>query len=202
MSRIYAIIPAAGEGVRFGGKKQDILLGGKTLLQRVEEVFHQIGCIEKIIVVGKDIPGGKSRAESVFLGFCQINGSAEDVVIIHDAARPLVSRRLIETIIEDTRKKGAVVPVIPVSDTIKKTREGQIVETIDRKNIVGVQTPQGFLYGKLKNAYTKVVLSEEITDEARLLELAGEKVFTAEGEKTNIKITTPDDLRMAEALCA
>ncbi|MDO8519230.1 MAG: 2-C-methyl-D-erythritol 4-phosphate cytidylyltransferase, partial [Deltaproteobacteria bacterium] len=122
----------------------------------------------------------------------------DDIVLIHDAARPLVSPALIQRVIAAVKERGAVVPVISVSDTVKKTVEGRVVGTVDRKELALAQTPQGFRAGFLKKAYAKVPVSEEVTDEAKLLELAGLPVFTVEGEKNNIKITTPEDLLLAE----
>lgn len=218
MSAIYAIIPAAGSGVRFGGKKQEALLKGISLLDRTVSVFQKTGLFKKIIVVGPFLPpplrgggegegeiivvaGGKTRAESVFNGFQALKAGDDDIVLIHDAARPLVSPGLIKKVIGAAKEKGAVIPVLPLSDTVKKVKGDRIEATLDRSGLAGAQTPQGFLVKKLKKAYAKVALSEIVTDEARLLELAGEEVFTVEGEQNNIKITTPEDLRLAEFLC-
>lgn len=216
--KFYAIIPAAGLGLRFGGdtKKQFLKLHGRTLLEHTLERFHSVGIFEKIVVcLPSDelqvvnatnsfpatlfIEGGATRAESVYRGFKALNLQDDDLVLIHDAVRPLVSSELILNVVSETQKKGAVIPGLAVSDTIKRVKNSQVEATIDRNSLVAIQTPQGFLAGILKQAY-EVQASFDWTDEAMLVEREGVQVTVVEGEKSNIKVTTPFDLRLAKVL--
>ncbi len=195
----YAIIPAAGEGKRFGGKKQEAVLKGKTLIDHCEQVFAGTKIFEKIVVVGRDISGGKTRAESVFNGFKALALQDDDVVLIHDAARPLVSPALIMKVAEETKKRKAVIPVIAVNDTMKEIRDGVVFRTVNRNSLVSVQTPQGFLAKLLRGAYQSVDLNDaRWTDEAAIIESVGQKVHVVEGERRNIKVTTAEDLKLCE----
>lgn len=217
--KFYAIIPAGGSGIRFGGdqKKQYLLLHGKEILFHVTETFLSLGLFEKIVVslppadyhdylsrldhlrIGA-VQGGETRAESVYNGFCHLSLKDDDVVLVHDAVRPLVSRRLIESVLKKIESCDAVVPVLPVSDTLKEVRKGVVVCTADRQKFHIVQTPQGFKAGVLKRAYQQ--FDKNATDEAMLVESLGETVYTVPGERENIKITTPLDFKLAEVfLC-
>lgn len=215
----YAIIPAAGLGLRFGGdtKKQFLKLHGRTLLEHTLERFHSVGIFEKIVVcLPADelqvvnatnifpttllIEGGATRAESVYRGFKALNLQDDDLVLIHDAVRPLVSSELIQNVVSETQKKGAVIPGLAVSDTIKRVNNSQVEATIDRSSLVAIQTPQGFQAKILKGAYQKHQGNFDWTDEAMLVERAGVQVTVVEGEKSNIKVTTPFDLRLAKIL--
>jgi 2-C-methyl-D-erythritol 4-phosphate cytidylyltransferase len=217
MNKVTAIIVAAGEGRRFGVSKQFALLGGKPVLDRCLDIFEAHKKVAAIVLVLKDIgfkkeylkryrkivavaKGGKRRQDSVFSGFHQIDPEKAEIVLVHDGVRSLVSEDLIDRIIEATRKAGAAVPAIPVGDTIKLVEGDEVSQTLDRERLFRVQTPQGFSHPILKAALDKA--TEEIfygTDEASLVERTGKKVFVVQGDPKNIKITSPEDLRIAEA---
>lgn len=209
---VYAIIPAAGLGVRFGAntKKQFLTLAGKTILLRTVETFLQAGIFKKIVVVLPQdeidntilpqnilvVSGGKTRAESVCNGFMALNTLDEDVVLVHDAVRPLVSINLIKKVSDEASIQGAVIPGIVLSDTIKQIKNSQVEVTLDRNQLMAVQTPQGFKAQLLKKAYG-VYKDFDWTDEAMLMEKMHVPVTVVEGEKNNIKVTTPEDLTLA-----
>ncbi len=217
MSEVTAIIVAAGEGKRFGLSKQFVLLGGKPILDRCLEMFEAHKKVTEIVLVLKDVSlkkeyldryrkivavakGGKRRQDSVLSGFNQVDPEKSEIVLVHDGVRSLVSEDLIDRVIEAAREAGAAVPAIPVEDTIKLVEGNEVSRTLDREKILRVQTPQGFSYPILKAALDKA--KEENfygTDEASLVERIGKKVFVVQGDPKNIKITTPEDLRIAEA---
>jgi 2-C-methyl-D-erythritol 4-phosphate cytidylyltransferase len=151
----------------------------------------------KIVAVAK---GGKRRQDSVLSGFRQIDPEKAEIVLVHDGVRSLVREDLIDRVIEATREAGAAVPAIPVEDTIKLVEGDEVSRTLDRKRLFRVQTPQGFSYPILKAALDKATEEKFYgTDEASLVERTGKKVFVVQGDPKNIKITTPEDLRVAEA---
>jgi len=217
MSEVTAIIVAAGEGRRFGFSKQFALLGGKPVLDRCLEMFEAHKKVEAIVLVLKDVSlkkeylkryrkivavakGGKRRQDSVFSGFRQIDPEKAEIVLVHDGVRSLVSEDLIDRVIEAAREAGAAIPAIPVEDTIKLVEGDEVSRTLDREKLFRVQTPQGFSYLILKAALDKA--KEENfygTDEASLAERIGKKVVVVQGDHKNIKITTLEDLKIAEA---
>jgi 2-C-methyl-D-erythritol 4-phosphate cytidylyltransferase len=217
MSKVTAIIVAAGEGKRFGFSKQFALLRGRSVLDRCLEIFEAHKKVTAIVLVLKDVglkneylkryrkvvavaKGGKRRQDSVLSGFHQVDTEKAEIVLVHDGVRSLVSENLIDRIIDATRKAGAAVPAIPVEDTIKLVEGDEVSRTLDRDKLVRVQTPQGFSYKILKAALDKA--KEENfygTDEASLAERIGKRVMVVQGDHKNIKITTPEDLKIAEA---
>ncbi|MBM3284520.1 MAG: 2-C-methyl-D-erythritol 4-phosphate cytidylyltransferase [Candidatus Aminicenantes bacterium] len=217
MRRVSVIVVAAGEGKRFGSAKQFALLRGRPLLDWCLEKFIAHPAVNEIVVVLPDekskaiylgcgekitavVTGGPRRQDSVRKGLEALDPDRADVVLVHDGVRPFVSRPLISRVIEETRRKKAVIPAIPVEDTIKEAASGQVVRTLDRERLCRAQTPQGFLYSLLKKAFQKA--SEEGfagTDEAALVERIGVKVAVVAGEPGNIKVTTARDLKIAEA---
>jgi 2-C-methyl-D-erythritol 4-phosphate cytidylyltransferase len=217
MSKVTAIIVAAGEGMRFGFSKQFALLGGKPVLDRCLDIFEAHKKVTAIVLVLKEVgpkkeylkrykkivavvEGGKRRQDSVLSGFRQIDPEKAEIILVHDGVRSLVSEDLIDRVIEATREAGAAVPAIPVEDTIKLVEGDEVSRTLDRERLFRVQTPQGFSHPILKAALDKA--TEDIfygTDEASLVERTGKKVFVVQGDPKNIKITTPEDIRVAEA---
>jgi 2-C-methyl-D-erythritol 4-phosphate cytidylyltransferase len=217
MSKVTAIIVAAGEGKRFGFSKQFALLGGKSVLDRCLEIFDADKKVAAIVLVLKDLglkneylkryrkiiavaKGGKRRQDSVLSGFRQVDPEKAEIVLVHDGVRSLVSENLIDRVIEAAQKAGAAVPAVLVEDTIKLVKGDEVSRTLDREQLVRVQTPQGFSYQILKAALDKA--KEENfygTDEASLAERIGKKVIVVQGDQKNIKITTPEDLKIAEA---
>jgi 2-C-methyl-D-erythritol 4-phosphate cytidylyltransferase len=217
MSSVTAVIVAAGEGRRFGAPKQFSALRGTAVLDWSLRAFASHPRISAIVLVLPDeergasyrraypeisasVKGGPRRQDSVANGIQAIDGRPEDIVLVHDGARPLVDADLISRVIEEAERRGAAIPVIPVDDTIKETDGDVVVRTRDRSSLVRVQTPQGFSLGLLRRALDAAAAAGfEGTDEAALVERLGEKVFTVSGDARNIKITEPRDLAWAEA---
>ncbi|MGC2235399.1 MAG: 2-C-methyl-D-erythritol 4-phosphate cytidylyltransferase [Pyrinomonadaceae bacterium] len=211
-----AIIVAAGSGTRFGAQvpKQFVEILGKPLISHTLERFENCPAIDEIILVlpAKDIEnfqksnltklkniiaGGKTRAESVFNGLKAISGKTE-IVAVHDGARPLVSCGEITATIEKAAETGAACLVAIVSDTIKEVSGEKISGTIDRAKLRRALTPQAFRIEILQKAFAQADLSEAATDECFLVEKAGFEIAIVEGSAKNIKITTPEDLILAE----
>ena len=214
-----AIIVAAGESQRMGGvDKVQALLGGKPVLARVVDPFQNCGAIDQIVVVvseqnlerGKQLvaeegwskvtdvcPGGRRRQDSVAAGLRRLSGC--DWVVVHDGARPLVTVDLIEQGLAEARETGAAAAAVPVPDTIKVAEGDRIVhQTPPRQNLWAVQTPQVFRYPIIAEAHREA--KGDVTDDASLVEQLGYKVKLYMGSYDNIKITTPDDLALAEVL--
>lgn len=217
MSRVWAVVAAAGRGERFGSAKQFAPLGGRPLFRWSLDVFLAHEEIEGVVLVvpgGADGPplraegklkavvaGGPRRQDSVANGFGRVPPGESVVVLIHDGARPFVAPELISRVAAAARESGAAVPGLPVEDTVKEAVAGRVLRTPDRASLVRVQTPQGFLYPLLERAL--VAASEEKftgTDEAALVERLGRPVAVVAGDPRNIKVTTPLDLKIAEAL--
>jgi 2-C-methyl-D-erythritol 4-phosphate cytidylyltransferase len=216
--KVGAIIAAAGSSRRMGGvDKVFAPLGGKPVLARVIDAFAGCGSIDQIVVVvsrknlarcrqliaeagwSKPIAvcaGGRRRQDSVAAGLKRLDC---DWVVIHDGARPLLTSALIERGLRAAKETGAAVAAVPVTDTIKRAESDRIVhQTLLRQNLWAVQTPQVFRYGLISEAYRKA--KEEVTDDASLVERLGYKVKLYMGAYDNVKITTPDDLALAELL--
>ena len=217
--KVVGIIVAAGDSQRMGGiDKMFAPIGSRPVLTRVIDTFQACKLIDQIIVVMnskniedcrrlvalegwpkvKDIClGGKQRQDSVAEGLKRLKYG--EWVVIHDGARPLVTIDLIERGLEAAKETGAAVAAVPVTDTIKVAGAGDIVrQTLPRQNLRAVQTPQVFRIDVIQNTYRHVF--GDVTDDASLVEKAGYKVKLYAGAYDNIKITTPDDLAMAEAL--
>jgi len=217
--RVGAVIVAAGKSQRMGEvDKLFALLGGKPLLARTTQAFQQCRLVDQIVVVvsgekeemcrrlvaGEEwskvsdvCPGGRRRQDSVAAGLKQLNNC--QWVVIHDGARPLVTVDLIERGLEAAQETGAAVAAVPVTDTIKVTGDDRIVhQTPPRQNLWAVQTPQVFRIDIITEAYQKAI--GDVTDDASLVEQLGHPVKLYLGSYDNIKITTPEDLALAEAL--
>jgi 2-C-methyl-D-erythritol 4-phosphate cytidylyltransferase len=221
MTKAAAIIVAAGSGFRFGGRKQHSILGGQTVLERTLAVFQSHGEIEDIFLVLDDpragremalafskissvVRGGPERHDSVLAGLAKLlegGRSAGKLVLVHDGVRPLVSHRLISRVVRAAERHGAVCPALPLNDTIKRVEGERILQTEDRAKLVRVQTPQGFSVDILRRAFEKAGQDGIYgTDESTLVERLGHPVRLVEGERRNLKITTPQDLKIAEVL--
>lgn len=218
MTSVAALIVAGGASKRFGQPKQFAYLKGKPVLEWTLERFQGHAAVGQIVLVLPDesdrkhyatrydkilsvVRGGERRQDSVWQGFRLLDGKRTAMVLVHDGARPLVGADLISRVIVETERAGAAVPVIPVVDTLKETEEGRVVRTVDRARLVRAQTPQGFLYPVLKTALEAARADRFYgTDEAGLVERTGGTVKAIEGELRNIKITTPIDILIAEAL--
>ncbi|HZI81298.1 MAG TPA: 2-C-methyl-D-erythritol 4-phosphate cytidylyltransferase [Vicinamibacterales bacterium] len=217
---VSAIIAAGGRGERFGAgrPKQLLTLGGVPILQRSVEALLSHPRIRDMVVAlprelaeappeylrRRDKPiviveGGARRQDSVARAFARVPGDAE-VVVIHDAARPLVSADLIERTVVAAAEDGAAVAAVRATDTVKRgDAGGRVVETLPREHVYLAQTPQAFRVGVLRDA---LAIAADATDEATLAERAGHRVRLVEGDAANVKITTPEDLRAAERTVA
>ncbi len=220
---ISAIVLAGGRGKRMGSvqSKQYIDLNGKPILYYTLRQFIDNDLINRIILVlPKDeieycrkevldkfglivddiVSGGAERQESVYNGLTKANGS--EIVLIHDGVRPFVSKKTIDEAIKYAKKYKASAPGVMPKDTIKiKSKDGFSIKTLNRSELVAIQTPQAFDYNMIYDCHKK--LKEKgilVTDDTMVAELFGNEVYIYEGEYTNIKITTPDDLILAKHL--
>ncbi|MCL1593117.1 MAG: 2-C-methyl-D-erythritol 4-phosphate cytidylyltransferase [Actinomycetia bacterium] len=197
-SGIAAVIVAAGAGSRFGQPKHTANLGDRPLWRWSVDVFHEAG-ISEVVVVG-DVPGGVQggarRRDSVLAGLLALT-SDPVWVLVHDAARPLASIDLVMSVIESAERTDAdgVVPGLPVTDTIKRISGDRIIETVDRADLIAVQTPQAFKKDVLLRAHS--ASDDDATDDAALIERIGGSVVFVAGEPDNVKITYADDLELA-----
>ena len=214
---VSAIIAAGGRGTRFGSgvPKQLLTLGGVPILKRTVDAFLQGYPFDEVIValppeLAADPPsyladamvveGGERRQDSVANAFRAVAPSSQ-VVVIHDAARPLVTPSLIERIVGAAVQHGAAIAALQATDTVKRGDLSRIIRgTLPRDEIFLAQTPQAFRIGVLRDALALASGASDATDEAMLAEQAGHPVHLVDGDPRNIKITTPEDLEMAERL--
>jgi 2-C-methyl-D-erythritol 4-phosphate cytidylyltransferase len=205
--RVWAVIVAAGWGERFGGPKQFSELGGARLVDHAVATASA-ACDAVVLVVpdatdwrGADVAalvsGGSSRAESVRAGLAAVPITAE-VIVVHDAARPLATTALFEAVIDAVRggADGAV-PGLAVADTLKRVDDVRVTATVDRVGLVAVQTPQAFDAGVLRAAHAT---APDATDDAALVEAISGTVVVVPGDPRNLKVTGPADLMIAAAL--
>jgi 2-C-methyl-D-erythritol 4-phosphate cytidylyltransferase len=206
---VWVIVVAAGSGTRFGGPKQFEPLGDKRVVDWSLDLARSIG--NGTIIVTNDgvdrdfgvdavVTGGPTRSASVRAGLALVPDDAT-VILVHDAARPLATKTLWNSVVDAVcGGAAAAIPGVPVVDTIKRvTSNGKVLETVDRSELVSVQTPQGFEASALRRAHA---LEPDATDDAGLVEALGGTVVTVPGESRNFKITVPDDLVYARALVA
>ncbi len=219
---VTAIVVAAGSGTRMGIDKQLLPLLGIPVLARTLTAFEQCEAVRDIVVVTKEeaigdvqnlvdtyniskvtaiVKGGKERQESVANGLDAISKDTV-YVAIHDGARPLITPNDIKKVITVAGETGAAALAVPVKDTIKRVDQQQkILETPLRSSLVAMQTPQVFEVSRYRESLEKVsALGLSVTDDCQILEIAGYPVYTVEGSYRNIKITTPDDIVLAELL--
>lgn len=215
----YAIIVAGGTGSRLSSDtpKQFLLLDGKPLLMHSVETFYQYDTGLHIIVamhpafMGKWtalcagsgfniphqlVPGGETRYHSVKNALALVSGSG--LVAVHDAARPLVSPDLISRTFSEAAKHGTAIPCIPVNETVRSIREGKI-SLVDRTMLRITQTPEVFDVSLLQHAYQQPY-QQEFTDDGSVVEATGRQVHLVDGEPTNLKVTLPGDIEIAEVL--
>ncbi len=221
---IRALIPAAGAGTRMGGvrEKQFLLLAEKPIVAYTLEHFEQAPSVQEVVLMvppGKIdycwreivhpyhfskvrtiVAGGETRQDSVYRGF-QMLATDTEWVLIHDGVRPFISAALIEATLQAAQESGAAIVALPEKETIKRiSKEGYVLETLRREELWRVQTPQAFRYTILhqafQNAYTDKYYA---TDESALVERLGYPVKILPGSPYNVKITTPEDLLVAEA---
>jgi 2-C-methyl-D-erythritol 4-phosphate cytidylyltransferase len=224
--QVFAILPAAGLGTRMAVSqpKQFLELDGvpilihslrafaavervtaiyvavrKTEMERVQAQIAEHGFTEKARVV----EGGDNRQESVANALAAVPAGDEDIVLVHDAVRPLIDAATIERTIDAVVEQGAAIVGLPAVDTIKqveRTAHGALItSTIPREFVVLAQTPQGFRYGLLQRAFAEATADGFVgTDEASVVERAGHPVAVVHGSQVNLKITQPGDLELAE----
>lgn len=222
MANITAIIPAAGQGRRMQSdiNKQYLLLKGKPVLAHTLAVFEKSTLISEILVVVREeemefcktqivdkyaiskvraiLPGGKERVDSVKVGLDNCSPDT-DIVVVHDGARPLLTYKLLNQVLEKALETGAAIAAVPVKDCIKRVADDVVAETLDRQQLRAVQTPQAFKFELIRNAFNQP-LPEVVYDDAMMLELCGYRVSVVPGSYKNLKITTPEDLQIAAAL--
>ena len=222
---ISVIMPAAGLSLRMGAnvRKPFIMIGEKPIffytlekfckLKRVKEIIFVVNQRDRSTViekwsdelkaykVTKIVTGGERRQDSIYNGLSHLDPDTS-IVLIHDAVRPLVKNEEIEAVIKSTEEKGAAIVASPMKLTVKKVDSSlEIIETVPRHDLWMAQTPQGFKRELLVNAYDKIKDSnEEFTDDAEVVEKAGHTVGIVSGSYDNIKITTREDLKLAELL--
>lgn len=204
---VWAIVVAAGSGSRFGAPKQFARLRGAPVVERAVAVAASV-CDHVVVVLpgGHEwhggegavaVTGGDSRAASVRSGLAAVPGDA-DVIVVHDAARPLAGPELFRRVIDAVAGGAdAAVPGIPVPDTLKRVEGDRVVETVSRDHLVAVQTPQAFRADVLRLAHAD---GGEATDDAGLVEEAGGAVVVVPGDPRNLKLTTALDLELAAGL--
>jgi 2-C-methyl-D-erythritol 4-phosphate cytidylyltransferase len=219
-----AIIAAAGAGTRLASDrpKQFLLLAGTPVIVHTLRVFEQCESIHEVIVVlpaeesagflsmagkfrlrkvARVVPGGATRAESVKRGLMAIRSATAQIVAVHDGVRPFVTVDEIDSTVAAARTNGAAILVAPVTDTIKQVEDDAVLKTLDRRVLRRALTPQCFRYELLKEAYQRADVNDpSLTDESALIEQLGHRVTAVEGSARNIKITTAEDLVIAESL--
>jgi len=223
--RVSVIITAAGKSERFCGplKKQFCVVKGKHVLARTLEAFEKSQKISEIIVViGKKdfnyfnehiqrkyhfskiaqvIAGGEHRQDSVYQGLLGVAQDTE-IVLIHDGVRPFVSIPIIEAVIDAAIEKGAALTAVPEIDTVVEYKDGKVQRAVKRDILWRVQTPQGFQYQLIKSAFEAAKKDGFYgTDDASLVSRLNHQVYIVQGSKLNLKITTEEDLLLAESIC-
>lgn len=214
-----AVLVAAGSSTRMGFDKLSFDLGGETVLERSVRAFDECPEVDELVIVtgasGENaqraaarckkpvrlVKGGSTRAESARSGVAAAHGR---LVAVHDAARPFVSQSVIADTIAAAARCGAAAPAVPVKDTIKTVAEdGAVTGTPDRSTLRAVQTPQVFEADLLKAALQSALENEvPVTDDCSAVERLGKVVYLIDGDEENLKITTPVDLVIAEAILA
>ena len=217
-----AILVAAGRGERMGAERPKAFLdlAGRPLLLRSALAFDAAPTVAGIVAV---VPagledearamlatvaklravtaGGPRRQDSVLEGLRHVPDAFDGVVLVHDAARPFVDAELIHAVATAAGEHGAALPVLPLVDTIKRLRDSDVIETLDRDELAAAQTPQGFRFDVLGRAYEEAFRDGVmLTDEAMAVERIGERVVAVAGSSANVKLTTPADWAWAERL--
>lgn len=221
---VVVLIPAAGMGSRMGAavNKQYLLLADRPVLAHTLALFDRHPIVDHIFIVSPQeeidycrtevverygfgkvrnlVPGGAERQDSVYNGLAACGAHDDDLIIIHDGARPFFPSERIEEVVNATSRTRACIVGVPVKDTIKEVAKGLIRSTPDRRRLWQAQTPQAFSFGLIRKAHERA--RQEAfrgTDDASLVERLGHPVAMVEGSYRNIKLTTPEDLILAEA---
>ena len=225
--KVVAVVPAGGTGKRMGAgiPKQFLMLDGVPMMLHALRVLERTpGVTEVILVVPKEerdralsevveryglkkvlkvVPGGATRQESVHHGLNEVDDDVE-IVVVHDAVRPFITEDRIERSIEAARRHGGAIVAVPMKDTPKQAGPDRLIQrTLDRTELWLAQTPQTFRRALVVEAYRTAAMAHvHATDDAALVERLGHKVAIVEGSWENIKITTPEDMILAEAILA
>lgn len=223
MMMYSVVIPAAGQGKRMkaGKNKQFIELDQSPLIAHTLKVFeederckqiilvvneNEIDAMQEIIStykiqkVSKIALGGKERQQSVFEGLKQLSGP-DEIVLVHDGARPFIRKEIIHELVTTAEQEGAAIVGVRMKDTVKRVMNQTVEETIDRSELWSVQTPQAFWRDALLTAHKQAEDQQfQATDDASVMEWVQARVVMVEGDYSNVKITTPEDLLMAEAI--
>jgi 2-C-methyl-D-erythritol 4-phosphate cytidylyltransferase len=213
---VHAIIVAAGSSTRMGGQDKLLAnLGGRPVLAWTLRAFQDCPAIDQVVVALS--PENAQAAQSILLQFSKVTHTSMgglrrqdsvrnalyslptcDFVVVHDGARPFVTPNDITRGIEAARSAGSAIAALPVVDTLKAVWDGAVTRTVPRAGLWAAQTPQVFAYDLLLEAHEQV--TEDVTDDCAMVERLGSRVVVYEGSRLNFKITTPDDLLLAEAL--
>lgn len=217
-----ALVPAAGLGTRFhdDGPKALVLLAGKPLLLHALERLHASdrvsgfvvaftpgyeeafrAALAKATLAWRLVEGGVTRRDSVASALEASGAADEDLVLVHDAARPLVDPVEVAAVVDAAAERGAAIAGFAMVNTVKRTKNGNVVETVPRYDLVSVTTPQVFHAGLLRKAYAKSPAAD-VTDDSQLVERVGGTVAVVLTSRWNLKITYPEDLAWAEAFLA
>ena len=220
MVDVCALVPAGGSGSRLGHRvpKQFLRVAGVSILATTVRRLRQHPGLSAVIVAAPVVwvartrrllgasgrrtaitvvTGGASRQESVWQALQAAPATAE-IVVVHDAVRPFVTRALLEDVVTAAAESGAAICALPVTETVKRVRDGLVEETVDRSGLWSVQTPQAFRADLLREAHDKARRDGIVgTDDSMLVERLGHRVRVVPGLAANVKITTPDDLRRA-----
>ena len=220
MSRITVVIPAGGSGTRLGRAtpKQFLKVGGVPILVATVRHFASHPEVETVVVAAPSklvdrtermlsghtrrvrlavVAGGAERQESVARGL-EAAPSDTEIIVVHDAVRPFITRQLIDAVVQAARETGAAICALPIAETVKRVRGDLVETTVDRSALWSVQTPQAFRAPLLREAHDKARLDGVLgTDDAMLVERLGHPVRVVRGSESNVKITTPEDLRRA-----
>jgi 2-C-methyl-D-erythritol 4-phosphate cytidylyltransferase len=220
---VAAVIPAGGVGARFGARtpKQFLRLGTMPVLAATVRHFARHPAVGAVVVAAPEpwvtrarrilgpvttrapltvVAGGRTRQDSVWLA---LQAVPEDVaiIVVHDAVRPLITRRLIDAVVRVAAAEGAAICALPIAETVKRVRAERVEATLDRSELWVVQTPQAFRADLLREAHEKARRDGVVgTDDAMLVERLGHPVRVVPGLAENVKITTPADLRRARSL--
>jgi len=221
--RIFAIIPAGGKGIRSGysAPKQYLKFNGKELIAYTLEVFQKNILVNEILIaahpdyfsiieklkkkfnlnkISQIVKGGNERQDSVYNALASLEAKENDLIIVHDAVRPLLSQKILTNAINLAKRKGNAVVCIKAKDTLIKGKD-YVVSYINREDVYYVQTPQIFTYKDLMEAIeTAYKKNFRGTDESMLVKRLGKEIFIAEGSPLNFKITTKEDIEMFKKL--
>ncbi len=218
---VSVIVVAAGNSSRMGGTSKQLLsIGGIPVLARTLLTFERTKCVKNIVIVAREcdilpfqllvdkymigkvtdiVCGGSCREESVKNGILSLSPDTE-YVLIHDGARPFVTPEIITKVADATKAHGAAACGVAVKDTLKLVKDGKIEKTIDRSTVFSIQTPQGFNFAEFRYAITNAKDLSIFTDDCAVIESVGKTVYTVEGSYNNIKITTAEDIALAEGI--